>query len=78
MPLTPACFSRRVSSAASSSVASESSFGRQRGDRVALGKLLDDRKGALPDRAGGTENGEFFQSAFNFLLHPLSLVAPAG
>jgi hypothetical protein len=34
--------------------------GGQRGDRVALGKLLDDGEGALADGAGGTENGEFF------------------
>ena len=32
--------------------------GGQRGDGVALGKLLDDGEGALADGAGGTENGE--------------------
>jgi hypothetical protein len=33
----------------------------ERGDGIPVGKLLDDREGALPDGAGGTENGETFQ-----------------
>jgi hypothetical protein len=35
--------------------------GGERGDSVALRKLLDDGEGALPDGAGGTEDGESFQ-----------------
>ena len=35
--------------------------GGQRGDGVALRKLLNDGEGALSDGAGGTENGETFQ-----------------
>jgi hypothetical protein len=33
----------------------------ERNDGVAIGKLLDDREGALPDGAGRTEDGETFQ-----------------
>ena len=35
--------------------------GRQGGDGVAVGKLLDDGEGALSDGAGGTENCDSFQ-----------------
>ena len=41
--------------------------GGQRGHLVALGKLLNDGEGALPDGAGGTENGESFQDTGNCL-----------
>jgi hypothetical protein len=84
MPLTPFSFSRLASSAASSSVASETSLGRQRrawaktssrlrpaasaATLVTLGKLLDDGEGAFADGAGGTENGESFQRLILLLL----------
>jgi hypothetical protein len=35
--------------------------GGERGNREAVGKLLNDGEGALPDGAGGTEDGESFQ-----------------
>jgi len=35
--------------------------GCERGDGIAIGKLLDDGKGASADGAGGTEDGETFQ-----------------
>ena len=35
--------------------------GGERGDLIAVRKLLDDGEGALADGAGGTENGETLQ-----------------
>jgi hypothetical protein len=40
---------------------------RQRGNGVALGKLLDNGEGALADGTGGPENGKSFQNSFQLL-----------
>ena len=79
MPVTPAALRRAASWSASSSVASETTRGRQRRPcakasstlrpaasemaLVAVGERLDDGEGALADGAGGTEDGELLHSA---------------
>ncbi len=51
--------------------------GGEGGDGIALGELLDDGEGALADGAGGTEDGESFQSGLEPARWPEKVDIPS-